>query len=306
MILVFGSINMDIVVPVPTLPKPGETVLSPSYLTAPGGKGANQAVAAARAGGDVVMVGCVGRDTYGDDLLEIISAEGVDSRHIEPVDLPTGIAIVTVADDGENQIIACSGANGAVADAAVSNDLLGTCSTLLLTLEVPIREVFTLAPRAKQAGKRVILNTAPAGPIMPETVDVLIANETEAVQIAHEIGLDAAEPTAIAGRLAAVHGVTTIITLGAQGAVAVTPGGAWRVGTVPITPKDTTGAGDAFCGVLAASLDRGDDLMKALRRASVAGSLACLTMGAMPALPRQDDIDARLAELAPAEPLGVS
>ena len=303
MILVFGALNMDLLIPVPSLPKPGETVLTPGYTTAAGGKSANQAVAAARAGGDVTMVGCVGRDPYGDDMLEIVSAEGVDSRHIAAVDAPTGLAIVAVADDGENQIIACSGANMAASEAAVDDDLLAASSTLLLTLEVPLREVFTLAQRAKQAGRRVVLNTAPAGPIMPETVDVLIANEIEAVEIAQEIGLDAGEPKAIAKRLATSHGMTAIITLGGDGAIAVTPDGDWRIGALPITPKDTTGAGDAFCGVLAAALDGGLDMTGALRHASVAGSLACLTEGAMPAMPRQADIEARLDQIAPAEPL---
>jgi len=302
MILVFGSLNMDMIVPVPVLPKAGETVLSPSYLTAPGGKGSNQAVAAARAGADVVMVGCVGRDPYGDTLLEVVSAEGVDSRAIDHVELPTGVAVVVVADDGENQIIACSGANLAARDDQISDDMLEAASTVLLQMEVPLREVFTFAARAKRSRRRVMLNTAPAGPIMPETVDILIMNEGEALQIAHEIGLDADEPMAIAHRLVANHGLTAVTTLGSKGAVAVSPEGSWRVGALAITPRDTTGAGDAFCGVLAASLDAGASLKDALHRAAIAGGLACLTQGAMPALPRQDAIEARLGDLAPAEP----
>ena len=302
MILVFGSLNMDIVVPVPALPKAGETVLSPSYLTAPGGKGSNQAVAAARAGAEVALVGCVGRDPYGDTLLEIVSAEGIDSRAIDHVELPTGVAVVAVADDGENQIIVCVGANGAAREDQVSDAMLDAASTVLLQMEVPLREVFTFADRAKRAGRRVILNTAPAGPIMPETVDVVIMNEGEACQVAHAIGLDESEPSAIARRLAASHGLTVVTTLGGAGAAAVTPEGGWRVGALPIAPRDTTGAGDAFCGVFAASLDRGDGLDTALRRASVAGSLACLTPGAMPSLPRRETIETHLANLAPALP----
>jgi len=173
-------------------------------------------------------------------------------------------------------------------------------------MEVPLREVFTLAARAKRLGRRVILNTAPAGPIMPETVDVLVMNEGEARQVAREIGLDADEPLAIARRLAQSHGLTAVTTLGAQGAVAVTPEGGWRIGAPAITPRDTTGAGDAFCGVLAATLDRGGDLAEALRHASVAGALACLTTGAMPSLPRHDAIEAQLGDLAPAVPLGAA
>ena len=303
MIIAFGSLNMDLLIPVPALPKPGETVLTPSYATAPGGKSANQAVAAARAGGDVTLVGCVGRDAYGDDLLEIVSAEGVDSRFIDAVDGPSGLAVVAVADDGENQIIACYGANGAVTEAAVSDGLLGACSRVLLTMEVPLREVFTLAGRAREAGKQVILNAAPAGPIMPETLDILIANQVEAMQIAEHLGLSAGEPMAVARQLAASEGLTTIVTLGGDGAVAITPDGGWRIGAPSITPRDTTGAGDAFCGVLAATLDDGADLPDALRRASVAGALTCLEPGAMPALPRSEAIEARLDDLAPATPI---
>lgn len=303
MIIAFGSLNMDLLIPVPTLPEPGETVLTPSYTTAPGGKGANQAVAAARAGGDVTMVGCVGRDAYGDDLLEIVSAEGVDSRFIEAVDGPSGLAVVAVADDGENQIIACYGANGAVSEAAISDDLLNACARVLLTMEVPLKEVFTLAARAREAGKQVILNAAPAGPIMPETLDILIANQVEAMQIADHLGLTASEPLEVARQLAASQGLTTIVTLGSDGAVAITPDGGWRIGAPAITPRDTTGAGDAFCGVLAAALDRGADLPEALHRASVAGALTCLEPGAMPALPRSEAIDARLNDLAPASPI---
>jgi len=300
-IVVFGSLNMDLIVPVPRLPGPGETVLSPSHATAPGGKGANQAVAAARAGGEVVMVGCVGRDAFGDELLEIVSAEDVDTTLIEPVDAPTGIAVVAVADDGENQIFVSSGANMHPTQDMVTDELLADTSTLLLQMETPLREVFTLAPRAKGAGLRVILNAAPAGPIMPETIDILIVNEGEALEVAGELGLAERDPEAIARRLAHDHGLTTIVTLGAKGAIAIRPDACWRIGSLEITPVDTVGAGDAFCGTLAAGLDNGLDLPDALRCAAVAGSLACLEHGAMPALPDAAAIDARLAELEPAE-----
>ncbi len=301
MIVVFGSLNIDLIVPVPHLPKPGETVLSPSHAKAPGGKGANQAVAAARAGGEVVMVGCVGRDSFGDELLEIVSAEGVAPSLIEHVDAPTGIAVVTVADDGENQIIVASGANMAPGHDMVDEDLLADCSTVLAQMETSLREVFTLTGRAKQAGKRVILNAAPAGPIMPETLDLLIVNEGEADVVAAELGLEERGGNKVAERLAQSHGITTIVTLGAAGAVAIGPDDRWQIDSLTIQPVDTVGAGDAFCGTLAAALDNGLGLRDALRCGAVAGALACLEHGAMPSLPDAAAIAARLGELAPAE-----
>lgn len=300
MILVFGSLNMDLIVPVPHLPRPGETVLSPAHATAPGGKGANQAVAAARAGAEVVMVGCVGRDAFGDELLEIVSAAEVDTRPIEPANAPTGVAVVCVADDAENQIVVAVGANAHASHEQVDETMLAACSTVLLQMETPLREVFTLARRARAAGKRVILNAAPAGPIMPETLDLLIVNEGEAAIVAEAIGLPEREARDVARRLRDDHGLSTVITLGARGALAVTPEGAWRIGSLTIEPVDTVGAGDAFCGTLAAALDNGMALPDALRAASVAGSLACLAHGAMPSLPDAEAIDARLGELAPA------
>jgi ribokinase len=301
MIVVFGSLNMDLIVPVAHLPRPGETVLSPSHAKAPGGKGANQAVAAARAGAEVVMAGCVGRDGFGDELLEIVSAAGVDTSLIEPVDAPTGIALVTVADDGENQIIVASGANMAPYHDMVDDKLLEDCSTLLLQMETPLREVFTLTGRAKAAGRRVILNAAPAGPIMPETLDILIVNEGEAEVVAAKIGLEERRTEDVADRLAERFGITTIVTLGAAGALAVGPETRWKVGSLRIEPIDTVGAGDAFCGTLAAALDNGLALPDAMRCGAVAGSLACLEHGAMPSLPDADAIDARLNDLGPAE-----
>ena len=303
MILVFGSLNMDLIVPVPHLPRPGETVLSPAHATAPGGKGANQAVAAARAGADVVMAGCVGRDAFGDELLEIVSAAGVDTRPIEPVNAPTGVAVVCVADDGENNIVVAVGANGHASHEQVDDTMLAECSTLLMQMETPLREVFTLAGRAKRAGCRVVVNAAPAGPIMPETMDLLIVNEGEALAVAEAIGLSAGDAATVARRLLAEHGLATVVTLGGEGALAVTPEGNWRIGCLNIEPVDTVGAGDAFTGTLAAALDNGMAMPDALRAASVAGALACLEHGAMPSLPDAEAIDARLGELAPAEPV---
>ena len=301
MIVVFGSLNMDLIVPVPTLPGPGETVLAPGHARAPGGKGANQAVAAARAGAGVAMAGCVGRDGFGDELLETVSAAGVDTGPVASVDAPTGLAVVAVAGDGENQIVVASGANTAPVHGMVTDGLLAGCSTLLLQLEVPPRETFALARRAKEAGKRVVLNAAPAGPIRPGVLDLLVVNEGEAARVADGLGMAERAAGDVAARLAADHGLATVVTLGSDGALAAGPGGRWRIGGLAVAPVDTTGAGDAFTGALAAALDNGMALPGALRRASVAGGLACLARGAMPALPDAAAVDARLEELAPAE-----
>ncbi len=311
MIVVFGSLNMDLVVPVAALPRPGETVLAPGYSKAPGGKGANQAVAAARAGASVAMAGCVGRDEDGDRLLERLAAADVDGRAIAAVAAPTGLALVAVAEGGanpgenmpgENMIIAASGANLAARHSMVTDALLAACSTLLLQLELPPDESFALARRARAAGCRVVLNAAPAGAIETDALDVLVMNRGEALDVAAALGLGADGAEEIACRLAERHRLTAVVTLGADGALAASPQGRWRIATLPVAAADSTGAGDAFTGTLAAAIDAGMAFADALARASVAGALTCLTPGAMPALPTAAAIDARLGELAAAQP----
>ncbi len=300
MILVFGSLNMDFILQVEHLPEPGETVLTPEHATAPGGKGANQAVAAARAGGDVAMAGCVGPDDYGRELTAIMTGEGIDMSRVATATRPTALAVVTVDREGANQIVVSSGANREARQACVGDDVLGAATTLLLQREVPVDECAALARRARNAGVRVILNAAPAGPVECDALDFLIVNEVEAQAVARESGLEGLAPVDLAHHLARHDGVTTVVTLGERGAIAVGPGETWRIGSLVIRPVDTVGAGDAFCGTLAAALDMDMPLPRALRRASVAGALACLEPGAMPALPCSEAVDARLEELAPA------
>ncbi len=300
MIVVFGSLNMDFILQVEHLPEPGETVLTPEHATAPGGKGANQAVAAARAGGDVAMAGCVGPDEFGRELIAVMTGEGIDMTLVATATRPTALAIVTVDHEGANQIVVSSGANREARQACVGDGVLNAATTLLLQREVPVDECVALARRARDAGMRVILNAAPAGPVDCDALDFLIVNEVEAAAVARETGLDGMAPVDLAHHLASRDGVTTVVTLGERGAVAVGPGETWRIGSLAIRPVDTVGAGDAFCGTLAAALDMDMPLPRALRRACVAGALACLEPGAMPALPRSGAIDARLEELAPA------
>ena len=173
-------------------------------------------------------------------------------------------------------------------------------TTVLLQREVPDEENTVLARRARAVGARVILNAAPAGPVEPEPLDLLIVNEIEAAAVGTARGLSGGDPIGLASHFAQSTGLTTVVTLGERGAIALGPVERWKIGSLAIRPVDSVGAGDGFAGTFAAALDRGMTMPDALRRASVAGALACLEHGAMPALPDAAAVDARLAELAPA------
>ncbi len=298
MIVVFGSINVDLVVRVAALPRPGETVLAPSYDAVAGGKGANQAVAAALAGASVHMVGCIGRDGFADLALATMRGAGIDLSAVAATDAPTGCALICVDGEGRNQIAVASGANLRPRAAQIDDALLGPGTTLLLQLEVDDAETFAAARRARARGATVVLNSAPAAPIPADAaLDLLVMNEIEAVMLA---GDGESDPVAAARAIAAARGVTTVVTLGAGGARAFDGDASWRIGALDIEPVDTTAAGDAFVGALAAALDAGSGLPAALHRASVAGGLACMAPGTQPSLPGHAAIDAALPRLAPA------
>jgi ribokinase len=292
MILDFGTINIDIVTPVPTLPRPGETVLGESYRILPGGKGANQALAAARDGAQVRLAGAVGDDAFAGAALALLREGGVDFSLVRTVSLPTGCATIAVAaGTGENLIAVASGANGAVTADFVPDDALGPGVTLVLQMEVPTAETERLIARAKAVRTRIVLNLAPARLIARDAlrqVDILVVNEGELATLA-------ADEAALAREL----GVTVVVTRGAQGASAALPDGTHNVSpALPITPIDTTGAGDTFTGVLAAALDAGLPLDAALRRAGVAAGLACLAPGAQPGMPDRARTDAAIGGAA--------
>ena len=307
MITVFGSINVDLVARVVALPGPGETVLAPDYEAVAGGKGANQAVAAARAlegtGAATRMIGCVGRDGFAEIALATMRDCAIDLSAVAAVAEPTGCAMIGVDAAGANQIIVASGANRALRASRLDDRLLGPESTLVLQLEVDPGETWAVIARAKTAGARVILNTAPAAPVPPDVAascDVLVMNEIEAVMLAG----GGNHPVKAARAVSQDWGVTTVVTLGADGARAFTARGeAWRIGALAVEVVDTTAAGDAFVGVLAAALDGGEALAGALRLASVAGGLACEIAGAQPSLPKRAAIDEALPRLDPAESL---
>ncbi|MEX2643985.1 MAG: ribokinase [Acetobacterales bacterium] len=299
MIVVFGSLNMDLVMPVPRLPVAGETVLCPSYRAVPGGKGANQAVAAARLAPSVRMFGMVGADAFGDSVLAALSDAGGDVAGVGRATGPTACAAVMVDRAGGNQIVVASGANLAAEAAQVPDAVLGPDTVLLLQNEVRPAEGAALAVRAAMQGARVVLNLAPAGDYPAEALrcaDVLLLNEVEAAMLA---GGSGAGPEALARQLATRHRAACVVTLGEAGSLAVEGETLWRVAPLPVRAVDTTGAGDAYAGALAAALDAGLALPDALRRASVAGALACTVEGAVPSMPDSAAVAARLPDLPP-------
>ena len=290
MILVFGSINIDLVVPVPGLPRPGETVLGGDYRLLPGGKGANQALAACRAGGSVMMAGAVGKDAFAGAALELLRQDGADLALVREVARPTGLAAIMVGGSGENLIAVASGANAAVSAEFVPDDMLGPQTIVLCQMEVPTAETTALMRRAARRGARSLLNLAPAMPIDPDLfgeLHLLVANEAEAASLGDD-------PAAIARRLRQGF----VVTRGAAGSTAfLRDGGRLEIPALAIDAVDTTGAGDTFIGVLAAGLDQGLALQAALRRASAAAGLACLAQGAQTAMPDATAIDAAVERL---------
>ena len=293
MILVFGSINVDVIVPVPHLPHPGETVLGGDYRMLPGGKGANQAMAARRAGAAVAMAGAVGGDAFASVALDALRQAGIDTTAVRTVDRPTGCALIMVGEGGENLIAVASGANAAVRNDFVPDERLSADTLLVAQMEVPPVETASMIRRARAVGGRCILNLAPVLAIDPEIlgdIDILVDNAGEAASL----GPDSA---ALARRLRQA----LVVTRGAAGAIAyLRDGGSLTAPVLPIVPIDTTGAGDTFVGVLAAALDQRTPLDQALRRASAAAGLSCLAPGAQSAMPDAAEIDAALARLPPA------
>lgn len=308
MILVFGSLNMDLILPVPALPTPGETVLSgQDYLTRPGGKGGNQAVAAARAGADVAMAACVGDDAFGQAMRGALAAEGIATDLVTTCDRASGLAVICVDPQAENFIAVAGGANLALSADAVADARLSPATLVLLQGEVPAEENWRVIDRAARAGARTVLNMAPAAPVpavVLDALDILVVNRPEARAIAAELGLAADRPEALAVDLARRFALTVIVTLGREGALAAEPAAnglprLWYAPPVPIAPVDSTGAGDAFTGALVAALDSGHTVADALHRGGVGGALACLALGARESLPDADAIAARLATSSP-------
>ncbi|MFT4117287.1 ribokinase [Bradyrhizobium sp.] len=301
MILVFGSLNIDLVAQVPVIPGPGRTVLAPSYQTHFGGKGANQAVAAARIAGPgrVRMAGRVGRDGFGDSAIGNLGANGVDSTLIVRSDEPTGCAFITVDQAGENAITVASGANMTASAGDLSAALVNSGTILVLQMEIPVAQALEAARRTASASGTVVWNLAPVPEKMTRRMvtellsvtDHLLVNEHEALDAAAAIGLASSDYEAAAAELARTGNLTCIVTAGASGALAVTADGARLRAPAPrIMPVDTTGAGDTFVGVFAAMLSEGESLQRALEVSCEAAALKCLSAGAQAGMPRRSAI----------------
>ena len=297
MIAVFGSINIDLVTRVERIAGPGETVIGGSYVAIPGGKGANQALAARRAGADVVLVGAVGRDGFAGEALALLRDAGVDLSAVAETDAPTGAAFIAVNEGGENAITVAAGANAAAKAAALGTLGLGPGDTVLLQREVPDAEGEAAALHARRRGARTVLNLAPSG-LIPASylaaLDILVVNEHEAADLAFALGIPG-DPPALAGHLRGAFGLgTLVVTLGAEGAIGWQDGVAHRASSPKVTAIDTTAAGDSFVGAFAAALDAGLGFPEALRRGTAAGSLACTAHGAQPSIPTRAVVDALL------------
>ncbi len=295
-VCVVGSINLDLVVQTPTLPTPGETIIGGPFATFGGGKGANQAVAAARAGAHTTLIGCVGSDTYGIGLRATLSNDIDTSQIIERDGVASGVALIAVASDGQNTIIVSSGANAtlSIPDIDRAQHAIAEADVLLLQLEVPLETSMHAATLARSAGTTVILNPAPAQALSEELlrlVDVLVPNETEAGILS---GIEPSDWES--AQLAAEHllgrGVgTVIVTLGSRGALLVQHDGAERIPAFEVQAIDATAAGDAFVGALAVALAEGASPSAAARWGAAAGALAATQTGAQPSLPTRERID---------------
>ena len=298
MITVIGSINLDLIATVGRLPGAGETVSGGSFKTAPGGKGANQALAAARAGAQVRMLGSVGKDAFAVAALACLKEGKVDLSCVRESHAATGTALILVDARGENMIAVVPGANDAVLPGDLTRSMPEKGEIMLMQLEIPLATVEAALEAGRKAGAVSILNTAPfiadaAG--LLEKADYVVANETEFDLYGEALTLSGRDRPARMRAFAERTGRTVIVTLGGEGVLSASPEGEFSVPALEITPIDTVGAGDTFCGYFGAALDAGLGLEEALRRAAAAGSLACLKPGAQPAIPHARDVDAAMA-----------
>ncbi|OQY21970.1 MAG: ribokinase [Chloroflexi bacterium] len=300
-VTVVGSLNMDLVARAPRIPRPGETIIGGEFRNVPGGKGANQAIAAARLGATVSMVGRVGRDTFAGPLLDNLDADGIDHTFVvQDPEAATGVALIVVDDGGENSIVVASGANMRLSPADVdgAEAAIAGADALLLQLEIPLETVIRAAKIARARAVKIILNPAPARSLPAELlslVDVLIPNESETALLTGLPVGDQAEAKTAAAALQDSGVGTVILTLGERGAMLATEGKTELFPAFDVTPVDTTAAGDAFVGGFAVALAEGRTLSEAVRWGNGAGGLAATKLGAQPSLPARRDLERLLA-----------
>ncbi|OGV68736.1 MAG: ribokinase [Lentisphaerae bacterium RIFOXYA12_FULL_48_11] len=303
-IVVVGSSNTDMIIKLDHIPQPGETILGGEFVTVAGGKGANQAVGAARAGGNVSFVARVGRDMFGDKAAAGFVKEGIDTEFIlRDETSPSGVAMIFVAKDGENSIAVAGGANGRLSpsDVKKARNIFATASVLVMQLETPLDTVQTAADLAVRAGVRVILNPAPARPLSDKLlrkISIITPNETEAELLTGiKVKNEAAASKAAAKLLARGVG-TVILTLGSRGAFVADRNERKLVHGFRVKPVDTTAAGDVFNGALAVALAEGKPMIDAVRFANAAAAISVTRFGAQPSAPYRKEIDRMLREKA--------
>lgn len=296
-ILVIGSSNTDMILRLDRLPRPGETILGGEFVTAAGGKGANQAVAAARAGGQVAFIARVGQDMFGDQAIAGFRRDNIDVSHVvRDRQAPSGVALIFVAKDGENCIAVAGGANGRLspADVRKAKPVFAGASAVVMQLETPLDTVQAAAELAAKARVPVILNPAPAQPLPAKLltlVSILTPNETEAELLTGVKVTDDATAARAAGKLLKRGVQTVIVTLGARGAFVASGDLRQKVPGFKVKPVDTVAAGDVFNGALAVALGEGRPLLDAVRFANAAAAISVTRLGAQPSAPKRREIE---------------
>ncbi|WP_130904951.1 MULTISPECIES: ribokinase [unclassified Pseudomonas] len=297
-VVVIGSLNMDLVTRAPRLPRGGETLIGESFATVSGGKGANQAVAAARLGAQVSMVGCVGSDAYGKELREALLAEQIDCQAVSTVEGSSGVALIVVDDNSQNTIVIVAGANGALTPALIGcfDAVLQAADVIICQLEVPDVTVGHALKRARELGKVVILNPAPASQPLPAdwyaNIDYLIPNESEASALSGLAVESRQSAEAAATRLIEMGAGKVIITLGAEGSLFADGKSCAHFPAPAVKAIDTTAAGDTFVGGFAAALAGGQSEAEAIRFGQIAAALSVTRAGAQPSIPTLSDVQA--------------